>query len=675
MQNVKAGDVIGRYALVREVSKGFPGALWLLNFQHEGQRMLALGRIVQFTQAIADSTWASLTESAWDAMEVNHECIASAADVVFEAQRLLTVYDYSEGEPLTVLDRLKTVQNAPFPAAVALRIVVDLLDALEALHTTSLQLGASGAYGGVGPDSLLVGTDGCTRLLDIYVGGAASEQAELRMLPERVRYVAPEQFAEELVDARADVYAAGCVLWELLANRRLHIGAPQAVERRVRLGQLPPLRPAGPLSQGVIDAVEKALKPDRQHRFESAAAMATQLRAVAEDIAERSVVAGFVAKLANRQLETRRKVTEQSTIARLRDLLDSRPPPRATRRSVAPPRPLAASALAATAPGIGAADAPPAVAVPVSPKRTLLGLQAPLIPEFQETEPPIEKTPPGASTDRGPDSDGPTAAMSHRLLATMVSDSQATQGADSVTAPGAAVGVPRRGWLNQGTLLGMPAPPAAAEFVKSLAQPASEAASLPSYGDSPPVPMPAAPPEVSKRRLSNPPPKPGGRPFTDNPGARLSSHESAEGVQAAAVRPSFPEAPALPLPALKKNWQPLIWAILGSCITLALVIVVLLIRDADDSAAAVSATQAVPAAVPAPAAAPDPSEQEPHPAAAQATATPPEEPGEVDSPAEDEIADEPEPAIDKPAAPARVAPPKKRRTTKKTPKKFVPDGL
>jgi hypothetical protein len=336
VQKLKAGDRMGRYEAVREIAKGFPGPLWLLSFGHQGHPVLALGRVVPLEKPMTEATWATLTESAWDAMEVSHPAVLPAADVVFEPTQLLTVYDYVEGEPLSVLERLMTVQHAPLPTSIALRIGIDLLDALDAFHTAALQLGSASAYGGIVSDSLIIGTDGRTRLMDVFVAGATSEQEELRMHQDRVRYIAPEQFNGELVDSRADIYAAGCILWELLANRRMHIGAPAAVERRVKLGQLPPLRPTEPVVESVIDAVHKALKLDRRHRFESAAAMATALRASGAAIAEYPAVGEFVSRLASRQLETRRKVTEHSAIAKLRDLLESRPPARNVRRSLAP---------------------------------------------------------------------------------------------------------------------------------------------------------------------------------------------------------------------------------------------------------------------------------------------------------------------------------------------------
>lgn len=539
VQKLNSGDQLGRYELVREVAKGFPGPLWLVNFEHQGQRVLALGRVVPREEPMTEATWSALTESAWDAMDVSHACVLPAADVVFESARLMTVYDYAEGEPLSVLERLKTVQHTLLPPAIALRIGIDLLDALDALHVAALELGARGAFGGVGSDSLLVGTDGRTRLLDVFVAGSASEQDELRMHQDRVRYVAPEQFSRELVDCRADVYAAGCVLWELLANRRMHIGAPAAVERRVKLGQLPELRPAEPVPHAVVEIVQTALRPDRRQRFETAAAMSKALVDSGAEVADHGAVGEFVRRLASRQLESRRKATEHSTIAKLRDLLESRPPARAVRRSLAP-----------------AAES--------------------------------------SVSERGhaPTSEAPTAAMPQAVLNQMVS---AVEQATPAAAPS-----PPRHKAFQGTLMGMPVPAEAAQFAGELSAPlpppvAKSEPALSSVRVVPqrtvavlPIPQgdSAHLPHVPTTDLASEPT------FPADPGVPRDFSPSveprglnAEPALAAATSPAVARhtGSLTPSPDLRhQNLLRLTWSLVGSSVTLAVLLVVMLLRERKD---------------------------------------------------------------------------------------------
>jgi tetratricopeptide (TPR) repeat protein len=86
-------------------------------------------------------------------------------------------------------------------------------------------------------------------------------------------YMAPEQWLEEAVDARTDVYAVGCLLYELLTGhwpfqaatldglRRLHLQSP-----------LPPLRagPTGPLGGGLDRVLKRCLAKEKGERYSSA---------------------------------------------------------------------------------------------------------------------------------------------------------------------------------------------------------------------------------------------------------------------------------------------------------------------------------------------------------------------------------------------------------------------
>ena len=105
------------------------------------------------------------------------------------------------------------------------------------------------------------------------------------------RYLSPEQATGGPVDARADVYAAGLVLYALLAGR----GPFAHVERLIDLLRAhaaevpePPSRHAPwPIPAALDRAVMKALEKEPDRRFQSAAAFAERLAAIREEFARR----------------------------------------------------------------------------------------------------------------------------------------------------------------------------------------------------------------------------------------------------------------------------------------------------------------------------------------------------------------------------------------------------
>jgi serine/threonine protein kinase len=104
------------------------------------------------------------------------------------------------------------------------------------------------------------------------------------MVKGKLTYMSPEQVRAEGVDARADLYALGIVLWELLAGRRLYsdVASEGELMAAARQGKVPPLIEIAPsIPAELARAVERLLAPDPNLRFDSAAAALAELSAFA----------------------------------------------------------------------------------------------------------------------------------------------------------------------------------------------------------------------------------------------------------------------------------------------------------------------------------------------------------------------------------------------------------
>ncbi len=316
---------IGRYELLKELDRGFLGTLWVARFDHEGKSLLALVRALQLQEQFGDEVRELIGEAAWDAMEINAVGVAAPVDVVFEGECVGLVYDFAEAQPLSVLSRLRAVQQISCPLPIALRVLCDLLKAATALATYAAEAGLDQTFGGLSPTSVMVATNGRTTLLDPLIAAIASQDERCREHADRVRYLAPEQFRNETPSASSDVYSAGCILWELLANRRLHVVSPRRIRERVLAGDTLRLdviaRSGDRFDPRLVEVVARAMSVDPAQRYASPAEFEQALLALDQPLADAGAVREFIEGLASSHLRNQRKVTESSTVADLNSLL------------------------------------------------------------------------------------------------------------------------------------------------------------------------------------------------------------------------------------------------------------------------------------------------------------------------------------------------------------------
>ncbi|MEO6600071.1 MAG: hypothetical protein ABIQ16_09385 [Polyangiaceae bacterium] len=184
---------------------------------------------------------------------------------------------------------------AGYGLARALRLLLDVLSGLNALHETQTDNGQPFTHGEVVPALVRVDASGAARLIPLapWHGSTPGKQPSF----ERIGHLAPERLLGDAIDQRADVFSAGVLLWEALAGRRLFESdsTDEIIMRlmggRVTLPALPPeLAWASPLK----DVVMRALSVDPEQRFANAADFAEAIEAVADEhVASRAEVAAY----------------------------------------------------------------------------------------------------------------------------------------------------------------------------------------------------------------------------------------------------------------------------------------------------------------------------------------------------------------------------------------------
>jgi eukaryotic-like serine/threonine-protein kinase len=246
------------------------------------------------------------------AARVQHPNVVTTIDVVEADGVLILVMEYLHGETLSRLVRAAARDDERVPVEIASGIVCDALHGLHAAHEATAENGAPLhlVHRDVSPQNLLVGAEGITRVVDFGVAKAIGQSHVTRegQLKGKLAYMAPEQILGEPVDRRADVYAAGVVLWELLTQASLFAGETEAATLQKALSHTPapPSSVVAHLPTALDDVVLRALSRDPAMRFATARDMAQALEAAAP-VASARRIAEWVDVLAGDRIAARRR--------------------------------------------------------------------------------------------------------------------------------------------------------------------------------------------------------------------------------------------------------------------------------------------------------------------------------------------------------------------------------
>jgi serine/threonine-protein kinase len=272
-----------------------------------------------------------LLEEAALTARLRHPNVVSTLDVVSSDRRLLLIMEYFEGVALAELAKRGRTDAKPLPAQVAAAIVGDALRGLHAAHELRDDRGSAlgVVHRDVSPQNIHVGIDGAARVLDFGIAKAAGRRRVTQTGEVRgtLGYMSPEHVRGDAVDRRSDVYAAGVVLWELLAGRRFFESKNDVdLARKILTGKSDPpsLFSSEELTEGLDHVVLKAIALDREERWATAEDMA---RALAEAIAAsaRDEVAALVKERGKSAIEGAARLARGEGTAELA----SEPEPRA----------------------------------------------------------------------------------------------------------------------------------------------------------------------------------------------------------------------------------------------------------------------------------------------------------------------------------------------------------
>ncbi len=283
-ERLGAGATVGSYRILRLVGEGGMGAVYEAE-QQQPRRVVAL-KVIK--PGLATSQLLRRFEQEAQSLgRLQHPGIAQiheagAADTGFGPQPYFAM-EFIHGQGLqdyVRAHRLDTRQR--------LAIMAKICDAVHHAHQRGL------IHRDLKPGNILVDDTGQPKIVDFGVArvtdsdARATRHTDLGQLVGTLAYMSPEQtLGDPLeVDTRSDVYAMGMILYELLAGAppyQISRNLPEAV-RTIREQDPLALSSINKMYRGDIETiVAKALEKDKARRYESAAALAADIRRHLQD--------------------------------------------------------------------------------------------------------------------------------------------------------------------------------------------------------------------------------------------------------------------------------------------------------------------------------------------------------------------------------------------------------
>ncbi len=293
------GQKLGRYTLVRRLGKGGMGEVFLAKSSGARgfEKQVAIKRILpQYTSnkhvvnMLVDEARICVLLNHPNVVHV-HELDEADSESPGGGHDVFIVMEYVDGYALSrLIRRIKKASpngSAKFDPFVAAFILINVLEGLHAAHTQKDNDGnpARIIHRDVSPQNVLLSMTGQIKVIDFGIARARDrlEATQGSQVKGKLRYMAPEQIKPSLagsagIDHRVDVFAAGVVLFEMLAMRqRFPQQGDLEIIDAILEEETPDLTAEG-VDPELQEILEQALAKERKKRFKDAAAFAGALR-------------------------------------------------------------------------------------------------------------------------------------------------------------------------------------------------------------------------------------------------------------------------------------------------------------------------------------------------------------------------------------------------------------
>ena len=280
------------------------------------ERLVVLKRLLPHLAANKERV-ARFCEEVRTLAGLHHQNIVRVLGLTRDGNDLVIVLEYLRGETVrSILERMEKSRSS-VPVPVACYLVAEIASGLSYLHEPRKHEGHLGViHGDVNPSNVVACYNGRVKLIDFGVSKHGCAGGGDRTFQAADAYLAPECFDAGPVDARADVYALGVVLFELLTSHRpFEASNSAALVHSVLHAPIPNLADADPRIPRSLEAlVHRSLARDPAARTVSARQMGIELRG---EIAKMGATVGrpelarWVRMAMAKELAARRKIEKR----------------------------------------------------------------------------------------------------------------------------------------------------------------------------------------------------------------------------------------------------------------------------------------------------------------------------------------------------------------------------
>ena len=227
---LKTGDRLGAYEIVGLLGHGAMGEVYRARDTRLGRDVAV--KVLPAAFANDADRLARLEREARLISQVNHPNICTLFDIVEGQNAPFLILELIEGETLQ-----QRLLRGPMPLREALRCASGIAAALEAAHSKGI------IHRDLKPSNIKITAAGAIKVLDFGVAKLAHDSGSEFGVPDltltlggtkegvlvgTVAYVSPEQAMGDRVDGRSDIWAFGCLLYEMLTARRAFPGVAVA---------------------------------------------------------------------------------------------------------------------------------------------------------------------------------------------------------------------------------------------------------------------------------------------------------------------------------------------------------------------------------------------------------------------------------------------------------------